>query len=488
VASELKLVWSHTRVYGLATALNRGAGLLLVPLYGHILSVDDFGLYALVTMVSDLAGVLLGMEIANSMVRVYFDHEEEQEQNRVVSTAVWASIGLIATIAALSSPLAWAACEALFHSQGHHALFRLALLGMIFHVLFSIDLNYLRIQKRPWAFLWVSLAKSLTLLSLNLFFVAGLHMGVWGIVWGTLLSIGLVSLVTTATIIRRVGRAFSGQALVSMFRFGLPLMPATLSDVVVNAADKYFLNRLIAIALVGEYALANRLASLLHMFVTGPFAQIWVVRRLETLGKSDTNEPFTGIFSTFIAVLTGAALALSLFAPELLRLLASAEYGAAVAVVPLLCLGYILLAINLHFQITLFHAKRTQLVLVVSFACMVANLPLNYLLIRSNGLVGAGTAMVLTNLLRALLTAWMGYLYCPRRVEFEWRRVAAIVVVAVAVYLPSRLWIGTEVSAGGLLAKGACLLLFAALVLLTPITRPDDRRQIGDLVRRLRRA
>ena len=43
--TESRLIWRHGRIYGVGNLLNRTAGLVLIPVYTHKLSVEEFGVY-----------------------------------------------------------------------------------------------------------------------------------------------------------------------------------------------------------------------------------------------------------------------------------------------------------------------------------------------------------------------------------------------------------------------------------------------------------
>jgi O-antigen/teichoic acid export membrane protein len=483
MTEELKTVWGHSRVYGLGTILNRGAGLILIPVYAHVLPAEAFGLYALVVMTTDLVGIFFGVGLVNAMACLYFDYPTQTERNRIVSTAFLSFGVLVLACGALIYPLALLSNMIVFGDQNHSQLFVLAYFGMIFSLLFDLGLGYIRLRKQSWVYLGVSLAKTLLFLSLNLWFVVALNMSVEGIFYGTLLSSLVLAIALVVAILKQVGMGFSKTALFQMLKIGLPLGPAAFADSLLEATDKYFLNRFFSPALVGQYALGNRIASLLNMFITAPFGQIWVIRRLETMQEPNEDVRYSNVFTYFIIVIASAGLGLALFGPEIIRLIASADYFPAVAVIPLLALSYIFIAVNMHFQIGIYHAKKTKFLMAISVSCLLMNIPMNFLLIPMMGMVGAALTMLATSALRAGLTAWANLTWCRKPIDFEWGRVAAILGSAALVYGIGFAALGTSVSVSGGVVKFGLLALFWISLFTARIMTEKERHSLWEFVR-----
>lgn len=482
VGEELKAVWTHSRVYALAAILNRSAGFVLVPVYAHALSAADFGIYAVVVMLADLVAVGFSTALTGGMVRVYFDYEAEKDRNRVVSTTVIA-LGLVGlAVGALLLPLGRLSSHAMFGSPDFSRLFALGYLGVVFTLLGEVGLNYFRLRQKSWIVLWASCGKVLLFLGLNIYFVVVLELGVTGILLGTLISSFVLAAVLMTGVIAVTGVSFSRSALREVVAFGLPLLPAVLADTVMDMTDKAFLSRLASASVVGAYSLGGRVAALLHLFISVPFAQIWVVRRFEQIPKASDHAESAPVFTYFVIVITTAGLATAVFAPEIVRVVSSAEYQAAVVVVPFLVLSFILVALKMQLQMGLYQAKQTGLIAANSLISAAVSIPLTYVLVARFGLIGAAVAALLTSAFRAGLMAWFGFRYCRVPPGFEWRRVMAVIALAAVTYLSALLTLGTTVSVAGTTAKIGALAVFLAFAVFAGIG-PRERKTFSGLIR-----
>jgi len=319
-------------------------------------------------------------------------------------------------------------------------------------------------------------------LCLNIYFVVVLERGVSGILLGTLISSFVLAAVLITGVIALTGVSFSRSALREVVGFGLPLLPAVLADTVMDMTDKAFLTRLASASVVGAYSLGGRVAALLHLFISVPFAQIWVVRRFEQIRKSSDHAESAPIFTYFVVVITTAGLATAMLAPEIVRVVSSAEYQAAVVVVPFLVLSFILVAVKMQLQRGLYQAKQTGLIAGNSLISAVVSVPLTYVLVVWFGLIGAAVAALLTSAFRAALMAWFGFRYGRVPPGFEWRRVTGVIALAAVTYVSIIFTVGTTVSVARTAAKIGALALFVAFAVFAGIG-PRERKTFSGLIR-----
>jgi O-antigen/teichoic acid export membrane protein len=464
--TEVRAIWWHSQVYGLGSIVNRAAGLVLLPIYTHVLTADEFGLNALITIVTELMAVPLGMGLGNALIRFYIASRDEATRRRVVSTAFLSFLALAAVFSLLAAPAAYLTCRLIFSSSDHHALFTLAYLGLIFTVLFNMELQYIRAQKRSVFFLIVSTGRAVLFMLTNLYFVLVAKLAVAGIVYGTLLAAAVISLPVFAVIARETGFRFSLTALREMVVFGLPTIPAVLLDTALSAVDKYYINRFLSVGAVGPYALSERLVNMLRWFVTTPFGQIWVVRRLEVLETGDRRDTsaFEGIFVLFHAVLTGVALTLVLFAPEVLAVVAPPSFAAAAAVVPFFAVSQVLFATQMHFEIGIYHAKQTRLMPLASGIALAVSILANYFLTQRFGIIGAAAGSLLATCGRTATVT----IYATTRSGigggFGWTSWLAILMLAAGMSAISFAIFGISVSLAGIAVKAALIAIFSVIL------------------------
>lgn len=478
--SELSTIWRHSRIYSIANILSRMAGLVLLPIYLHVLSPAEFGVLALVSLSTDVLGVILGLGLGRALLRFYVGATSDEERDHLVVGSLVLLLGLGLAFSLAAHPVARLVCWLIFSDPEHVELFTYANLAIVFTVLFNFELSCLLARKASLTYLCAALSKTVILFGANITLVVYLDMGVMGVVLGTLLSSVLISGLLLLELLRGRRMATSASAIRRLVAFAAPLVPSVLLDTIVAALDKLALGRLGSSSAVGEYATSQRLSGLLQMFVTQPFMQIWVVRRIESLdaGSAEDGTNLGRIFSLFLVLLCACALFLALFAPEVISVIASEEYRNAASIIPTLALAQVLLAFRSYFEVGVFHANATRHLPWIALVTLVFAVPTYAGLVTLMGTDGAALAFLIVTSARVSLVGALASRISPLVQDLPALACLAAAAGAVLAYAAAGLLAPAD---GGWVAgsmKLAVVLAYFAIMFFSPAIDPDLRRAI----------
>ena len=76
----------HTIIYGLGTILQKAVSFLMLPIYTRILTLEDYGVIALIDMTLDVISIGAGAQLAYAIYRFYHKADTEADRRTVVST------------------------------------------------------------------------------------------------------------------------------------------------------------------------------------------------------------------------------------------------------------------------------------------------------------------------------------------------------------------------------------------------------------------
>ncbi len=485
--SEAGSILRHGQIYTVANVINRAAGLALIPLYTHVLSPGDFGLYAIVQSVGELAAILFGLGFTGAMNRFYLEYpHDEAMQKRVVSTAFLALAGVGALTALLAYPLSRVASQWIFGDAQNAPLFAVTFIGLLFLTLFEIEGSYLVVRKRSWSYLWLSCAKAAALVAANLLFVWHWRLGVFGVVLATVVALGTLSLIFGTVVLKRVGLGFSAPLCRRLFGFGLPMVPSAMAQAGIAVVERYFLNTLAGAAAVGLYSLASRLASLLQMFVAAPFAQTFAVRRVETLVKGEPQDVYNRILLLFTLLMCSCGLFLSVFAHDLIALIAPGDYADAALIVPWLALAFVLAALGFNFELGLHFTKYTRVLPLINGVALLLAVVANALLIPHFGLLGCALALALVNAVRLALTVALNLRFGSAQIHLDWWRAMPLMALFTAAGLVAVHTGLPPLQPQWLLLKLLAIVSLVAVVACSPLLDAASREELRAAWRQMR--
>jgi O-antigen/teichoic acid export membrane protein len=431
LAAQLRRLAKHSAIYGLGGIVSRILAVLLLPLYTSYLSTADYGKIETLVALTAVLVVLLRAGISSAFFRFYFDSPEARARRLVLRTSFWftmttATAGLVAGVA-LAAPI-----SQLLFGEAHDAdLVRAAFVGLWAQMNYEQLTSLFRVEERSVAFVLASLANILVTVGATLVLVVALDEGPLGVLVGNFTGTLVVYLGLLGYRREQLGLQFDRSLLRAMNRFGLPLVPSALALWATNFADRFFLIKLTDPAEVGRYSLAVRIASAMVLLLTA-FRTAWPAFAYSLEEDRETRRAYAFVLTYLTFVMSWIALALSLLAPWLVRLLApdNRDFWSASRVVPPLAFaaaafgGYIVLAIGVG------RARRTQFNWVVTGVAAVVNVVLCLILIPPYGMMGAAIAT-----LAAYLLMFVGMTLNAQRVypvPYQWRRVVLAGVVAVA--------------------------------------------------------
>jgi O-antigen/teichoic acid export membrane protein len=472
---QIQTAIRHSAVYGLGGVLAKVLGFLMLPFYTHYLSPADYGLLEILDLSMSLLGMFLNMGMTAALLRCYATLEAEGEKRKAVSTALSfvGATGLLTLFLGLA--LVRPASVLIFGPHVPAVYLLLSFSSFILAYIANLPRTYLRALEASGTVVVVETVGLFLMLALNIYFIAVLRIGLLGILLSSLIVGFMQMMFLSAWTVREVGIRFRWTYFRQMAAFGLPLIFSNVAIFVLNFSDRFFLQHLRSLDVVGIYAVGYKFGYMLNYLIIQPFYVMWQVRMYIIHAEPDHPKIFGQIFVLYSLLLTYAGLALSMFSPEIVRLMVGPKYSSSQDVIPLVALAYIFYGIGYYSQLGMFLTNRTQLIGIISFAAAALNFVLNYVLILEYGMLGAAWATVASFLFIAAGSYWLSQRALPLPLGLN--RVSLAIAVAIGLYLLSRC-VGPSVGPA-LLAKASLLVIFPLLLWKTRLL---SRAEVGTLV------
>ena len=367
--------------------------LVTLPIFLLFLTPEDYGYLALATAYASVVVGLFQFGLATGFEREFFSQSEEQFQVRLLTTI----LTVVALLLVLIGIPTWA-----FRSWISSVLLQNSALGALLFVTFlsysaqalrQYQLAFFRNRGEAGAFARYSLLESISYGGLGLYFVVVLDLGVMGLPLAQVVGCTFISVAMFFQVLRVAKPGWEATGLRRAFRIGVPLTPGILVKVAGSQFDKVLLGFLESVAGVGIYSIAQRLAYIVFSYSTAleNVSSPQVLKQMFQGGMNVASRigsyltPFA-YWSVFMA------LAMAIFAQEVLTIFAPQEYGPAAPLISILSFNYA--AAFFGKQKQLIFAKKTHLLPVFSMLLLILNVGLNIPLISAFGAIGAalGTA------------------------------------------------------------------------------------------------
>lgn len=477
----------HGLIYFLGNVLSRLAGFIMLPVYTRVLTTGDYGILEILSLSTDILGMLAGLGIRQAVVRLYYQYDSTEDRGAVVSTASALLLGIFGTIMVVGIALSRPITDALLGADQGTRFVQLAITAFALGALGDVPGVYLQARQRSSVLVLANFVRLVLALGLNILFVVVLRTGVAGIFYSTILASVLVGGYMSIAMLRETGIRLSRRMARELVSFGSPLVAGQLGSFVLHFSDRYFLRYFHSLGVVGVYSLSYKFAMLIAMFVNGPFSAIWNAKALEIERREGAGAPpiLRAILKQYNLVLVTAALGASLFSADAIHLILGREFHGADRPLPLLALAVVFFSYRNITQTGALIAKRPGIIGSVTSGAAVLALALNLLLIPRWEAMGAALATVLAfgaEFLVMLVLSERAY-----RIGITLGDLFAPLLIAAAC------WTGAALVApagagepAGVAVRVAAFAAYVGALAVTGILTPAARRVALDSVRRPR--
>lgn len=434
--SEIKKTGKYAAIYFVGVLLNRSISFIMLPVYTRFLTPGDYGTLELLTMTIDVVAMIAGTAITGAIFPFYYKRDKEEDRNKVISTItilliftyfIASSIGLVFS-PQIAGLIINGADESILYV-------RLIFICFFLQAFLEVPLVFLRARQQPVLFVIVSSAKLIIQLSLNIYFVVILKMGVLGVLISLLISSIIIGVGLITYTFRNVGLGFSRNLARSMVIFSLPLVVSSFADFVLTFSDRFFLKAFATLADVGIYSLGYKLGFVLWMFIVRPIFNIWDPQRFEIAEKNDSGEINRRIFFLFNLALISCGFGITLFSKDFFRIMSAREFWAASNIVPIIMLAYIVQGWTLFGNFGLYYKEKTAYLAYANWMAVVSIIILSFLLIPPYGVYGAAVATVLAFSVRFFVIFYHSQRFY--RLDLSWRKVVGMLSSAAFCYILS---------------------------------------------------
>lgn len=397
---------TNSALYSFTTLLQKGAAFFLLPLYTAFLTPEDYGIVNVVTSVSSFLAVLIMMALNGAATRFHYKNTDESYRK-----ILWGTITVIVFI----SSLGWGAVFYTFHRLlvdpfiGEIDFYPYAVIGLantIITPLFLLFQSYLQARQEAMHYSINTFSHFLVQVGLAVVFIAVYKMGAVGLLLSNVITSLIFFIYVLIVYIPKITIGINKNIAKESFGYSLPLLPHQISIWSAGTIDRLFLNGYKGKAITGVYSVGQQFGNVVGTiaFSVNQAFVPWFFHMIEKADEGYRKIEKMGLFAVLGYSLI--AFVVSLFAPEILKIMVSESFREAWQVIPILTFAFVFHGVYFFF-INILFVKDTGWVFTVTLASMVIDVILNIILVPLWGFWGAGVACFMTYFSRSLFALFL---------------------------------------------------------------------------------
>lgn len=473
-------VGQNAIVYGVGNVAQQLIGFLLLPIYTAKLIPAEYGRLALITTLSALLNALLGMGMSTSIFK-YFFRENTIEGKRLIASSVFFWLIFLGIFTAFFMFLFSAnIADVLLGSSNYANHIRLMTATLVLTQTQLVPYSILRAEKKSKVYAFLTLSTFVLTAGLNIIFVAYMNLGILGILWAGLISTFIFVLVGLYLCRHMLQAVFSWTVIVSMLRYGLPLVPSSISLYILNQADLWFLQHFSTMQEVGVYVLGYKIGSIINMIMFQPIQMIWMPIVYEIEHQPDAKIFYERALTYIFMIGCWGALVLSYFSEEILLLMADPKYHIAYIFVPWVAFAYVMHGAYFIVVIGVFLKGKTSYTIWIVGLAGISNILFNFLLIPTFGAWGAAQSTLISFALLFCITWLINRRIYP--LQYEWGRILKIALTSLTLLVAGRYISGSLVST--IMIKSLLSVIYWIVLLALRFYKKEESFWVKSLVKR----
>ena len=272
-------------VYLTGNVVNSLLPFLLLPVLTRYLTPTDYGLVATSVVLVQVIATAIGLNTSGLIVQSQFADDFETRR-KLLSTNVLVAAALTAVLVGITLMVGGKVEEVTEFPAGWTPLLILVSLGLVVQQLY---LSILQSRNEAKRFVGIQFLGSTLNLALSVLLVVAVGMDWRGRILATAGAGAVVAIVCLRGLtvrLKLLAARFDRVALVSILRFGVPLVPHVAGGWAMTMAPRLYLNNLAAVGDTGLFGVAYNLASPVAM-VVGAANQAYMPALFSRLASRD---------------------------------------------------------------------------------------------------------------------------------------------------------------------------------------------------------
>ena len=375
--------FKHSKNYLIAEFFNKGIVFLTIPIFTYLLTPEDYGIISIYAVLISIFIVFMGLNFHTSVARRY--HEDEEDFNEFLGTnivfLIMLNIVLILLFFIFKDSLAS------FFAIDSNILF-IAIIVSSLSVFLQIELSYLQTSQQSKKYVTILVIRNILLTLGAIIWIYLLEDSKYlGKVYSELVIMSIIFIFVIRDLLKLSKFNFNKKFIKYSIGYGVPLIPHTLSGLILLLSDRIIINQISGSYETGLYSFAFNVGMIMSVVVTS-FNNAWIPIFYKDL-KEKAYSKIQKSAEKYVKIIFAITLFLILFSKEIVIIMADDKYYDALKIVPLILLGFTMVYLYTLYANYAFYRKRTGLISLFTFIAGVINIGLNYLLIPEYGYVAA---------------------------------------------------------------------------------------------------
>lgn len=413
---DKSMLIKNTAIIAIGKCSTQVVSFLLLPMYTKILSESEYGTFDFISTIALFLIPFITLLMEEAMFRFLIDADTDEKKKLIITQS---------TIYIMLTTLVFSIAAFIVLNLIQYELTSYMIMYIVVSILNSLAQTLLRGLSRIKEYSIFGFLTSFLNLVLNILLVLVFRSGVKGLLIAYIIS----NLVSAIIIFIRTNlkqyisvKYLNVDIMKSMIKYSYPLVPNSISWVIINLSDRLIITTFLGTAANGIYAVSNKFPNLINT-IYGFFYTAWKEEAARAIQDTNCNEYYSSIYNQLKRFLFAISVGLISVLPFMFSIFINEKFKDAYIYIPFLVISIFFSNIS-GFYGGIFSAKKdTKIMGTTTIVSAVVNIVLNFMLIK---FIGIHAAVLSTFVSSFLVCAYRKY-KLNKYVEFEPDKIYGII-------------------------------------------------------------
>lgn len=364
---------------------------LLIPLYTHCLTTEEYGISDIIFTTVNLIYPILTLLMTEAVLRFTLDKNTESDNKNIFTISLVISfLGFL--ILLIVGPL----ISKMVKINNYLLLFYLYYIATILYFLFS---QFSKGIGKVKEFAISGIINTIVTILCNIIFLLFLDWKIEGYILSYIIGMVISSVYLFIKLrlysyfinIKHINR----NKVRDMLKYSVPMIPNSISWWISNSSDKYILYFFRNLSEIGIYSASYKIPTLLTTF-SNVFVGSWQLSSIDEFGSDESIKFHRDIYNKYSLIVTFSVVWLILFSQLISKVLFAADYYIAWKPAIILLFAFLFNTLSGFLGTIYTSAKKTFFLFLSTLIAAIINIIFNILLIPKFGMVGAAIATLIS--------------------------------------------------------------------------------------------
>ncbi len=415
-------------IYMVPKFLSYGIFLITLPILTRILTPRDFGIVALSLIFPTMVVGVFTFGLPAATQRYYFEYRTDKEKlnSLIFSSQLFLYVSLIISTLIIFFFKDFISKLTIGNSKYGMAIFISFITAYLVQIINFYLLLYQNMEKATIHSIF-TIIQAIIIAITSLLLVWYFKMSYMGMIYGSFIGAIIVCGLMFFYFNKNKKFRFNIKILAKNIKYGLQIVPKTFTGFINKFFDKYMLNNMLSLSVVGVYNIGQSVGNAAFVLMGTVWSSFHPVCYKEVFDKGKDGAVSVGkMFTIFAYIALVPVLLIILFARELVYIIAPPAYYGSINVIIIIVLGISSQVFGKYCGLPYAYTKKAYLIFFITIIGSIVNVVANIILIPRFGLLGASISMVCTLFSVNGILVFLGQkLY---RIKYQWYLISIMYV------------------------------------------------------------